>query len=151
MTSLHPLKLFEAHDCRRVYAACHPRWPVKSDAWYQAHPTIVLEVDRQVVGYTACVVAYAPACAHIPGDREVLYGHGLYVDPGYRGKGYGRLLQQARLDLGSGNDVSFFLGMTQPGNAPMIRIFEAYGFTPAQEVEGAYPGGGSGVFYTGGF
>jgi GNAT superfamily N-acetyltransferase len=136
-----------------LYAACHPTWPAKPVDFWWAHPTLVLEVDGAVCGATAFAVTVAPApdlATLARADQyEVGWGHGVYVDPGARGHGYGWALAEARHEALKALGVPLFFGMTQPGNRAMRAIFERQGLKHTHTIPNAYPDGSKGMFYAG--
>lgn len=140
----------EALDVRELRRACHPGWPDFPEAWHTAFPTLVMEVDGRLVGWTAFGVAPVGACDHIPTDSHVVYGRGVYVAPDARGRGYGRELHEARLAIGRAVGCTSFVGMTQPWNKPMIRLFERFGYRQYASAASAYPDGSEGLVYVGG-
>lgn len=136
-------------------AVCHPAWPAKPAGWWWAHPTLVLELNGSgVVGATSCAISLAPATelvALLDHDRaEIGWGHGVEVAPGLRGQGWGWRLAEARHQRLAGLGIRFFLGMTQPDNAPMLAIFARQRLHRSVAVPRAYPDGSPGVLYTGG-
>jgi GNAT superfamily N-acetyltransferase len=111
----------------RIQAACHPTWPTRILAWWWSHPTLVLEVDGQIIGSTSVTVSMAPAAEIVKilkWDRaEIGWGKGVNVDPDWRGQGYGWRLAQARHQVLKDLGIEFFFGQTHPDNKPMQAIF----------------------------
>jgi GNAT superfamily N-acetyltransferase len=137
-----------------LFALCHPTWPAKPEGWWWAYPTLVLEVNRRVVGCTAFAVSPPPAPNLTqlldPGRTEMGWGKGVYVDPEVRGLGFGLRLAQARHAALKALDVGFFIGVTQPDNRAMCAIFEHQGLLRGAIIPKVYPDGQAGVLYTGG-
>ena len=144
---IHPMRLYEDTDVRGIYAACHPGWPARAPRWFEAHPTLVLEVERAIVGYTSYSIGLPPGPN--PTEFEIQWGHGVYVRPDARGRGYGRHLCDARLAVARALGLRTFFGMTQPDNHAMIHLFEQDGLKCYGEAPNAYPDGSAGVFYFG--
>lgn len=150
------LRLFKKSDTAaldRIQALCHPTWPAKPTNWWWAHPTLVLELDGQVIGSTSCTVSSAPTpdLMRLAQQRpEVAWGHGVNVDPAHRGHGYGWELAQARHGTLKALGIDFFFGMTQPDNKAMLAIFERQKLTRGQTIPKHYPDGTPGVMYHGG-
>lgn len=149
---IRPYEAADVDVVETVYAACHPTWPAKPVDYWWAHPTLVLEGDGvDIIGFTACTVGLAPVAEliRLRQDVEVGWGHGVYVLPAERGKGYGWALAQARHAVLKALGVRLFFGMTQPTNAPMIAIFTRQGLIPKATIPNTYPDGQAGVLYTG--
>jgi GNAT superfamily N-acetyltransferase len=138
----------------KLYAACHPTWPAKPSGYWWGHPTLVLEMAGEVIGSTSCTISFAPAETLVKllrRDRaEVGWGHGVYVMPQQRGKGYGWELAQARHQALLSLGINFFFGMTQPDNVAMMAIFKRQQLTRSASVPNAYPDGRAAVLYHGG-
>lgn len=144
----------DAAAVNRLYAACHPTWPIKPEGFWWAHPTLVLMGrSGDIIGATAMTLGLAPATelaellAH--NRAEVGWGHGVYVDPAHRGKGYGWMLADARHQALRALGAGFFLGMTQPDNTPMRAIFARQGLEKRLQVPNNYPDGQAAILYTG--
>lgn len=150
------IRLFKQSDADalgRIQAQCHPNWPAPRVNWWWAHPTIVLEVEGQVIGSTSCTVNAAPTpdLMRLTHNRpEVGWGQGVNVDPAWRGHGYGWDLAQARHVTLKALGVDYFIGMTQPDNHAMIAIFERQRLTRGETIPKHYPDGQPGVLYHGG-
>lgn len=143
---IRPMAPAEEIDVRHLYEVLYPRWPRKPNHWYQAHPTLVLFSGATIIGSTSYSVGMPPMQGIT--TAEVMYGHGLYVHPGFQGRGFGRQLADARFAVGAELGLQF-IGMTQPGNAAMKAIFESQGLTAWGEVAEAYPDGSTGLIYMG--
>ena len=140
------MRLFEDTDVRGIYHACHPGWPARAPRWFEAHPTLVLEVEREIVGYTSYSLVMQP---EVSLEGEIMIGYGIDIKPGHHGKGYGRLLCDERLAIARAVGAKVFVGHAAPDNAAMIRLFEADGFRPIKEVPNGYPNGGTLIFFMG--
>ena len=137
--------LHEEPVVRAIYHAAHPDWPEQSLLWYQAHPTLVVgDNDLHILGFTSFSIG--------PDDLGlVIYGADLCVLPGFRGKGYGRVLADERLRYGRDVGCTRFLGATQPENRPMRAIFEGQGFTELPlVVPHMFPQSEDAILYGGG-
>lgn len=145
---IRPMEQVDEVDVRRLYKICHPRWPAKPPHWYHAHATQVLEVQGQVVGFTAYSVGPPPSAITMA-EPELMFGHGVYVHPDYRRKGYGRQLADERLSICRELRLRTFVGMTQPHNAAMRAIFDAQGLKQYGEAPKAYPDGATALIYLG--
>lgn len=135
---IRPMRGFEESDCRAIYAACHPGWPAQRPRWYEAHPTLIALEQGEVVGYTSYSLVMQP---EVSLEGEVMIGYGIDIKPGHHGKGIGRALCDARLELARAVGAKVFVGHAAPGNDAMIRLFARDGFTPVQEVPNGYPDG----------
>lgn len=80
---------------------------------------------------------------------EIGYGHGLSVHPEARGQGLGWTLIEARRRVLADLGLSFFIGMTQPDNGPVLEFFRRQGLRCEGRVEIAYPDGAPGLIYMG--
>ena len=151
---IRPFAFADMEAVNTVYGRCHPEWPAKLPNWWWGHPTLVLDIDGKIVGATACSISLAPApelARLLTHDRaEIGWGQGVYVDPQWRGHGWGWHLAEARHVTLRAMGIQFFLGMTQPDNAAMIAIFERQRLTRGQTVPQVYPDGQAGVVYSGG-
>jgi GNAT superfamily N-acetyltransferase len=131
------MRLYEDADVRAIYRACHPTWPARPPRWFEAHPTLVLEHQRAIIGYTSYSLVIQP---NVSMDGEVMVGYGIDLLPGYHGKGFGRALCDERLAVARAVGATVFVGHAAPDNVAMIRLFEADGFT-RHGVPSAYPDG----------
>jgi len=134
---------------RELHALCHPDYE-RPPYFFLAHPTLVKIVDGRVIGFTSFSVAPAPACPHLLEAGELMYGHGLAILPTYQNLGYGTALVEARRQIGLALGVEVFIGMTEPDNVGMLRIFERQGLKAYETRPSAYPNGAAGVVYVGG-
>jgi len=142
---IHPMRAFDDIEVRAIYALCHPGWPQRPPRWFEAHPTLVLEDHNEIVGYTSYAVVMQPElCA----DGEVMIGYGIDIAPSHQGRGHGRLLCEARLDVARAVGAKIFVGHAAPDNQAMIRLFEADGFKPYGDG-GAYPDGSRMLIFMG--
>ena len=146
---IRPMAQAEEIDVRRLYEVCHPRWPRKPKHWYQAHPTLVLFHGATLLGFTSYSVGPPPTTLASSGETELMYGHGVYVHPDHRGKGYGQQLADARLKVCRALGLLTFVGMTQPDNAPMRAIFARHNMKTWGQVPSAYPDGAEALIYMG--
>lgn len=151
---IRPMVEMDMANIRTLYAHAHPDWPERSERWWYAHPTLVLEEDDfGVIGMTSYSVSIAPSpeMAHLfRHDRaEVGWGYGVAVAPHRRGEGWGTKLCQARFDVFRELEIGFFLGLTQPENEPMQAIFKRQGLAKGPSIPGAYPAGETAVMWTG--
>jgi RimJ/RimL family protein N-acetyltransferase len=141
---IRPMRVFEDSDVRAIYRACHPTWPAQRSRWYEAHPTLVLEVDTAIVGFTSYSVG-PPTDPALHG--EMMVGYGIDIAPGHQGQGYGRLLCDERLAIARAVGAATFVGHAAPDNHAMIRLFERDGFKPFGEAKD--PDGGLILLYVG--
>ena len=123
MVSLTPRPMRPEEDTyvRDLHALCHPEELAPAPFWYFAHPTLVLEAAHRLIGYASFTLSPMPKKGY------VAYGADLGVHPEDRGKGYGRLLHEARCRIARDLGALDFVGTTTPDNTPMIRIFAASG------------------------
>lgn len=138
----------DARAVRAIHGTCHPTWPARPAAWFHAHPTLVAVQDGEVVGMTSFSLALPPTTLNVS-QGEIGVGHGVEVHHDYRGCGLGWALATARHAMLAELGVGFFIGMTQPDNAPMLAIFRKQGLTRHQHLRGVYPDGTDGVMYVG--
>ncbi len=149
---IRPMRTDEDEAVRAIYRACHVGWPERPALWFEAHPTLVLEVKGDVVGRTAggtplhtteivgytsySVVMQPDVCP----DGEVMIGYGIDIKPGYQGKGYGHDLIAHRLNIARAVGAKVFVGHASPKNKAMIALFEHDGFVtlgqPSQYPDG---------------
>jgi GNAT superfamily N-acetyltransferase len=118
---------------RALAARCHPTRRVYPPEWYIAYPTLVGVQNRLLVAYTAFAVGPSP-----DGKAVACYGQDVGVSPEHRGKGWGAKLHAERVRIAQAVGATVFLGMTQPDNHAMIRIFERAGLKPYHTVPGGY-------------
>lgn len=142
---IRPMRVFEDGDVRHIYRACHPTFPKRAKRWFEAHPTLVLEVEREIVGYTSYSVVMQP---EVCPDGEVMIGYGIDIRPGHHGKGYGRLLCDERLAVARAVGAKVFVGHAAPDNHAMIRLFEKDGFKPFGQGA-TYPDGSPMLLFIG--
>lgn len=147
---IRPMRVFEESDVRAIRRACQPGWPEFPEGWHQTFMTFVVEHERRIVGWTAFGIGPLPVCPHIPTQGLVVYGQGVFVAPDARGRGYGRDLHEARINAGKAVGATTFVGMTAPSNAPMLRLFEHFGYRHQTTAPDAYPDGSDGLVYVGG-
>ncbi|HZF16674.1 MAG TPA: GNAT family N-acetyltransferase [Steroidobacteraceae bacterium] len=81
----------------------------------------VAELDGAVVGFTHCVMHEGTWAIHPIGYLE-----DLYVDPGVRGHGVGRLLLQDLVDRGRQGGWEYLYWHTQAGNATARRLYDTF-------------------------
>jgi GNAT superfamily N-acetyltransferase len=135
----------DAAAAQRLHALCHPSWPDRDSQWWFAHPTLMLEEAGAVIGMTSFSLSFPPTpelaqSVQKAGSGEVCYGHGVWVDPDERHKGYGDALADARHAYAHGLGARFFIGMTWKGNTSMRRIFNRQALVQqAATVPNAYP------------
>ena len=119
--AIRPMTPADEPRVRAIYLIAHPGWPAKSRLHYWAHPTLVLDDEGGILGFTSYTVG-------VDELGLLMYGDDLCVMPAMRGRGYGRVLAEARLDYGRDVGCTRFLGATQPDNQAMQAILEAQGF-----------------------
>jgi RimJ/RimL family protein N-acetyltransferase len=139
----------DAKSLSELHALCHPTWPERSEIWWRCHPTLVLEDGDSVIGSTSFVICMPPTPHLAEVGTEIGYGHGVTVHPDHRGQKYGWLLAEARHQVFRDLGLGFFIGMTQPENQPMIRIFERQGLRRGRRIRKGYPDGADVILYTG--
>ena len=133
---IRPLATSEEPEVHAIHAACHPTFPPRPARWFEAHPTLVCEVDGVIVGYTSYSLVMYPEVSR---EGEVMVGYGIDIAPGRHGHGLGRALCDERLALARALGAKAFLGHAAPDNHAMLRLFERDGFKPYGEA--AYPDG----------
>lgn len=126
---------------RRLYAACHPGWPMPPSAHFFAYPTIVASENAEILGYASYSMNLTDT-----GLRQIwLQDSGVAEHA--RGRGIARELLRYRLDIGRAMSVSHAIGMTQPDNHPMLRLLRTEGFDEVHSYPAAYPDGQAGVLF----
>lgn len=146
MTLVRPMRTFEDGDVASIYRLCHPDFPKRPYRWFEAHPTLVLEHEREIVGYTSYAVVMQP---DVCPDGEVMIGYGIDILPGYGGKGFGRLLCNERLRVAREVGAKVFVGHAAPDNEAMIKLFTKDGFKPMTRVADGYPDGKAMILFMG--
>jgi GNAT superfamily N-acetyltransferase len=136
---MHP---HEEPAVRDAYKAVHPGWPARPPGYYTAYPTLVLMERGAVIGFTCFALGNYTGLVMVTGQD-------LGVVPDAQGRGFGRLLHDARVALGKGLGARMFSGITQEANWPMIRLFESCGYHACQPAP-AHFWGEDGVVYVGG-
>lgn len=136
---IRPMHPHEEADVRSLYALCHPRWRARPHGWFTAFPTLVKPSKKHIIASTSFYVSWPPT-KDFSTMEYVMWGHDVCVHPEHRGRGIGLELCEARFRFAKDLGIRFFIGMTWPGNAPMIRIFERLGcvLSPGLIVN-AYP------------
>jgi len=110
---IRPMQKKDYAAVAALHTLCHPTWTTPSIAWFQVdHHTLVMEIEGEMVGYTAWGMTEA---WHAYGGD-----HGIRHD--YRHKGLGGLLHEARLKAARDAGASHFVGITWDANEPMKRI-----------------------------
>ena len=132
--SPRPMLPAEEATVRALFAECHPELPPRSEGWYTAYPTLVVELDGRIVAFTSFSVSPAPT------GPTTLYGNDLCVAPAYRKHGLGRTLVEARQALARAVGATTFIGIAQAENEAVRRIFEREGFHPCQALTGYWVG-----------
>lgn len=146
MTFVRPMRAFEDIDVNEIHRLCHPSFPKRPHRWFEAHPTLVMEADREIVGYTSYSVVMQP---EVCSDGEVMIGYGIDIKPGHQGRGYGKDLCKERLAIARIVGAKVFVGHAAPDNAAMIRLFESDGFKPMSRVAEGYPDGSPMLLFMG--
>ena len=128
---------------RAIYQAAHPGWPERSRLWNYVHPTLVVEDEGALLGFTSYSVG--------PDELGyVCYGVDVAILPRFQGQGYGRRLADERLRYGRDVGCDRFIGATQPDNIAMRTIFEAQGFEELPlQIGNAFPRGTPAILYGG--
>lgn len=135
---IRPMRTDEDEQVRAIYRACHTGWPERPAMWFEAHPTLVMVLGNEVVGYTSYSLVMQP---NICPDGEVMMGYGIDIKPGHQGKGYGHDLIAHRMNIARAVGAKVFVGHASPKNAAMIRLFEHDGFKHYGEDLAFYPDG----------
>ena len=136
---IRPIRHEELAEVEAIYRACHPTWPARPAEWYIGFPTLICRAKGRIVGFTSMSLSWPPTELQTT-KGYVLWGHDVCVHPEAQGRGVGWRLCEARLAFGRTLGAHFFLGMTWPGNKPMIRIFERQGCIRRPEhIAEAYP------------
>ena len=128
---IRPMLARDESAVRAIYAACHPTWPAQPPRFYEAHPTLVLEREREILGSTSYSLIFAPDQTL---STEVMYGHGIDIRPGHHGQGYARALCDERLAVARAVGATLFIGHAAPDNHAMMRLFDRDGFKPYGEA-----------------
>lgn len=124
---IRPMRPDEEFAVRELRRRCHSgEVPL---GFYFVHPTLVLEQDSEVIGFTSFTLSPMP-------EGYVAYGVDLCVAPEYRGLGHGRALHAERARLCREHGAVDFVGTAEPGNEPMIRILASAGLSRATSADG---------------
>ncbi|HEV1998842.1 MAG TPA: GNAT family N-acetyltransferase [Candidatus Dormibacteraeota bacterium] len=83
--------------------------------------------EERLVAFCWCVF-YDPGTGYEAEVAEV------YVQPDHRGRGLATALVRAAVDLFRERDVTFAAVWTHPANAAAVRLYEAAGFAPTEQV-----------------
>ena len=86
------------------------------------HPVLVLEFDGQVVGWVS-LSAWSERQAY-SGTAEITF----YVDASCRGRGFGRMLQEAMLLEAENRGFHTVIARITAGNDVSVRLCESAGF-----------------------
>ena len=94
-------------------------------AWHRDHPTLVAELDAQIVGYTSYILAH---------------GTMLWIETcvaaDYRGRGIGRALMTERLRIAEQLGMQIVAGGVKECNEVMVYLLESLGLHPCQRIPG---------------
>lgn len=112
---------------RGLYHICHPGCGIQPPFWYFAHPTLVMCIGDEVVGFTSFTVTV------VPGFGPTLYGMDVCIHPDHRGRGLADSLHKARLAVGFSVGARTFIGVTKDEN--MAAILEKSGMHPCIHTE----------------
>lgn len=137
-----PMREDDESAVRKLYAQAHPFWPPRPEHWFFAYPSLVLEQDGEIVGFTSFSLGSMTGVL-------MLHGQDLAVDLTVRGAGFGMSLHRARLEIGRAMGATMFSGFTQKDNEPMQRIFRACGHHACQTIRHYFPDRQDGVLYLG--
>jgi len=116
-----PMLSEEEKNVRILHKLCHPGVPEPRPFWYFVHPTLVVNLDNNIVGSTSFCITIAP------GFGSTMYGKDLCVHPQYRGNGIAECLHAARLTIGQQVGVTTFMGVTSKHNKKMASILKRSG------------------------
>jgi L-amino acid N-acyltransferase YncA len=95
--------------------------------WYRQHdpkkrPLLVHEDNKKVVAWVSFQSFYGrPAYDH---TAEI----SIYISPGYRGRGLGRLLLAESLEMTSQLEIKTVICFIFSHNIPSIELFKSFGF-----------------------
>lgn len=142
-TLVRPFRAEDEPAVRQCFQECHPEDPPRAPGWYTAYPTLVAFEGDELIGFTSFSVSPSPmGCV-------LLYGNDLCVRAPWRQQGWGQTLANARVALGRTVGARGFIGVTDPDNRAMARIFERQGFHRCQSLP-RYFTHTDGVLWTGG-
>ena len=130
----------EDAQVRDLFRLAHPDYPPRGPMWFFAHPTLVVTAGDRVVGLTSFTFSPMPA-------GYFAYLMDTAVHPDYQGRGVGKMLFDARLDLAWTLGAVQCIGIAAPHNKRMNRMLESRGFTRQHTIPGAFPTG-AGVVWT---
>ena len=99
-------------------------------AWFDRHcadgfPVLVLEDEAEIIGFAAYGTFRAL------GGYAHTVEHSVYIRPGHRSTGGGRMLMSALTDIALGNGVHVMVGVIDGGNQESVAFHERLGFTVA--------------------
>lgn len=114
--------------------ALEPVSPADRLAWFERlnssdFPVLVVEDDGVVIGYAS----YGPFRS-LEGYAHTVE-HSVYIAPGHRAGGFGRMLMSALIDRAIGDQVHVMVGVIDAGNTESVAFHERLGF----EVTGRLP------------
>jgi GNAT superfamily N-acetyltransferase len=139
---IRPMMAHDEFRVRETHEICHPGWPARPEHWYFIHPTLVAVEGTMLLGFTSFAISELTGIA-------IEHGADVCVRPEAQGIKLGARLHDARVDIGRAAGARMFSGVTQPDNAPMIRIFLARGYHHCQTMPRAFPDGRDGHVYVG--
>lgn len=126
-TAPRPMRPEEEAQVRAIFAACHPDWVPRMPDWYWAYPTLVIEREGGVVGFTSGSLSFGTT-------GLTLFGNDVCVAPAWQGHGLGWALAEARHAMGRAFGATMFVGFTAVGNQAMRRIFQRQGLHACQAL-----------------
>lgn len=97
--------------------------------WFDAHATadrplwMVEDEDSTIVGWVSIQSFYGRPAYH--GTTEI----SIYLDPEYRGKGFGKKILQQAIDECRALGIKTLLGFIFAHNEPSLKLFRHAGFT----------------------
>ncbi len=103
---------------RAIFAECYPDRPSQPSFWFVANPTLVVEEDGTILGFTQFMVD----------NNNLMIFRDVALTATARGLGLGRKLHDERMMIGRSLGCTTFIGQTAEDNAQMVRIFEQTGF-----------------------
>lgn len=134
---IRPMLAADEKAVREILALCYPTFPTPAESWYFANPTLVAVEGEEIAGFASFTVTV------MPGFGRTMYGQHVCIHPNHRGKGLASILHQARLDVARDVECNIFIGVAQPTNKAMVKIFEESGLhqcVPGSEDSYLYVG-----------
>ncbi len=113
--------------CQTVTADLEPVTVESRLHWFHAHkperrPLWVVEAEEKVVAWLGFQSFYSQPAYETTAELSI------YVSPGYRSKGIGKMLLRRAIAHSPSYGIKTLLGLIFAENQPSLRLFEQFGF-----------------------